>query len=207
MHESTRALRALLPLLSFSLLLSSCRPDAAEAPHEPAAGGVRDSVPPPAVDTTTVSADSAAVTGPADERPVVGTSRRAALIPARIRRELVDSVSRFIGSIDGGDETRFWGMIAERSRRFVGTPSGGTREEIWKAAQETLGNLGRPAIRFVGGTRDSVSLLVSRISYQRVDSLTTDTLDDPVIIHFVREDGGWKAIYPGLLYPEHALQR
>lgn len=98
-------------------------------------------------------------------------------------------------------------MISDRSLRDVGTESGGTREQIWDAARETLTKIDRPTIRFIGGTNDSVSLIVSRTTYEKIDSVRTDTLEDPVIIHFLREEGAWKAIYPGLLYPERDRRR
>jgi hypothetical protein len=156
-----------------------------------------------AIDSTGATDSTAAVTtmpGATTGAPVVATA------PAT-RVALVDSARKVMAAVATGRKDRFWEMLSTRSLEAVGTESGGTRDEIWDAARETLGGLDHPRVKFIGGTTDSVSLIISRTSYVKVDSLETDTIEDPVIIHFLRERGTWKAIYPGLIYPEHDRRR
>ena len=193
------------PLLMIGLLLGGCRNDPAEESARP---GVTDSGAGTHAQASsgdsTIGIDSG---GKMTALPGATTGAEGVPTAPAIRVALVDSVRAFMSAVESGRKDRFWEMLSARSMEAAGTESGGTREEIWDAARETLGGLGHTQIRFIGGTADSVSLIVSRTTYQRVDSLETDTLEDPVIIHFLRERGAWKAIYPGLLYPERERRK
>ncbi|MEO8272299.1 MAG: hypothetical protein ABI557_21505, partial [Aureliella sp.] len=74
--------------------------------------------------------------------------------------------------------------------------------DIWKGALETLGNIDNRRVRVIGGTRDSAALLIEGL--RLIDS---ERVDDPIVVQLLREDGHWKVMYPGLLYPKHYLRR
>jgi hypothetical protein len=194
--------RLVLPSLLFLLLISGCRND---PPADSAAARKSDSM----ANSGSTPTPGESLPGPdssAAGNAITGRSRTPA--PASVQTALVDSVRMFVDAVASNRSERFWEMLSARSREAVGTQSGGTREQVWDAARETLGSLKSPSVRFVGGTVDSVSLMIGRKSTEVIDSLNNEveTFDDPVIIHFLRENGRWKAIYPGLLYPERDLR-
>lgn len=135
-----------------------------------------------------------------------GAAERPAHRPlAEASRPLVDSAVRFIEAIGSGDSARFFDMLSARSQASLGTPDGGTRSEVWSAARATLKDLRRPQLSIAGGTNDSIAVLIKR---NRAASAGR-SFDDPgeqVVLHWVREADGWKAIYPGLSYPEAHLR-
>jgi hypothetical protein len=93
-------------------------------------------------------------------------------------------------------------MLAERSHNLIERDRLTTADDVWKTARQTLGDIQNRRITFIGGTRDSASLLVEGL--RLVDS---ERVADPVIVHMLREGGAWKVMYPGLLYPQHHLLR
>jgi hypothetical protein len=122
--------------------------------------------------------------------------------PAWKRAELVEGVQEFVTAIDSNNESRFWGSLSRRSLTWIDEGKLASRAEIWKAARQTLADIENRRITVIGGSRDSVALKIEGM--RLVDGAREN---DPVIIHLLREQGQWRVMYPGLLYPMHHLQR
>jgi hypothetical protein len=189
-------LDSILVSIILSLLLTACRQKGPEP--SPARDTVARSA-----ETTSVHAplDTQAATTPIDTLPHAVTGA-APQLTRQTRAELVSDVGRFIAVIDSGDQETFWKMLAQRSRRQIDRGELAPKEEVWSAARQTLGDIQSRRISIIGGTQDSVALLVEGL--RNIDS---ERIADPVIIHLLREDGSWKVMYPGLLYPMHHLRR
>ncbi len=128
-------------------------------------------------------------------------------IPTALQHQVLDSARTFVQVIESGNRVRFFAMLADRSSKAVGTPSGGSAEDIWSAAQQTLRSVHNPTFVVEGGSSDSISI---RIRRHRSPQAVQDSFDDPgdaVVLHFVLEGGRWKAIYPGLSYPDVHLRK
>lgn len=203
--------------LSFALLLSSlaltslaagCRTDVREEPPP-----ATDTLQAPAAETPAAPStpDTSSLTDTATggvsidtggTRPTTGDARPASNGPGWNRAELVKGVQGFVTAIDSNNQSQFWGSLSARSMEMVDRSRLTTREEVWKAARETLGDIENRRITVIGGSRDSVSLRIEGL--RMIDGVRED---DPVIIHLLREGGAWKVMYPGLLYPQHHLRR
>jgi hypothetical protein len=111
-------------------------------------------------------------------------------------------VQRFITAIDSSDSDLFWRSLSERSMVQIDRGQLGSRDDIWSSAQQTLGDIENRRITVIGGRTDSVALRIDGM--RLIDSVREN---DPIIIHLLREQGDWKVMYPGLLYPQHHLRR
>jgi hypothetical protein len=111
---------------------------------------------------------------------------------------VVADVGRFIAVIDSGNQDRFWEMLSARSIGQIDRGELAARDTIWSAARATLGDIRNRHISVLGGSPDSVALLIEGL--RLIDS---QRVADPVIVHLLRENGRWKIMYPGLIYPQH----
>jgi len=118
------------------------------------------------------------------------------------RAELIQGVQHFIAAIDSTDSEMFWHSLSERSLTQIDRGHLGSRDEVWTTARQTLGDIENRRITVIGGRTDSVALRIDGL--RLIDSVREN---DPIIIHLLRERGGWKVMYPGLLYPQHHLRR
>lgn len=117
------------------------------------------------------------------------------------RSELVAGVRSFINAIDSNDQELFWRSIATRSIQQIERGQlGASREEVWTAARQTLGDIQDRRITVIGGSRDSVALQIDGL--RLIDSVRTNS---PIIVHLLLEKNVWKVMYPGLLYPKNHL--
>lgn len=185
-----------------SLALSAC---GGNRPGEEPRGGAADTatVPSPpaaAPDTGTATTDTlSGTTVPDGPGPGPGATGAG---PGWNRTELVQGMQRFITAIDSGDREMFWNSLSERSLRQIQKEGAGSRDEVWSTARQTLGDIQNRRITVIGGTADSVALLIDGL--RMIDS---SRQNDPVIVHLLHERGDWKVMYPGLLYPAHHLRK
>ncbi len=197
-----RGTRALTVTLFLSLALSAC---GGNRPAEEPGGGSADTatVPSPAPalpDTGTAATDTlGGATVPDGSGPGPGAPGTG---PGWNRTELVQGMQRFITAIDSGDREKFWNSLSERSLRQIEKGGAGSRDEIWSTARQTLGDIQNRRITVIGGTSDSVALLIDGL--RMIDS---SRQSDPVIVHLLHERDDWKVMYPGLLYPTHHLRK
>lgn len=196
-----RSLSILSPLL-LTCLLGACRSD--QPAPEPAADAAQQSA-------TTTPGDSTAGMSAAIPPGDSAGQEMTIIAPGPgepgstqgwQRAELVQGVQRFITAIDSNDSEMFWQSLSQRSLAMADRGGLATRDEIWTAARQTLGNIERRRITVIGGRADSVALRIDGL--RMIDSMR---VDDPVIVHLLREQGDWKVMYPGLLYPQHHLRK
>jgi len=188
-------------LLSIAaLLLPACNRERPEQTPEPSTPDTAAATGPDTI-TTPAPPDTPVTTGapapvPSGQMPVTGTG------PAQgwKRAELLDGVQQFITAIDSGDQAKFWSSLSRRSMGWIDKGELGPKQEIWTAARETLGDIKSRRITVLGGTADSVALQIDGM--RMIDGARQS---DPVIIELLREEGEWKVMYPGLLYPQHHL--
>lgn len=138
---------------------------------------------------------------PPDTQASVGTPGAPIPAPPAWTHEQLESrVRGFLSAIHNGDETAFRGMLSSRSTRHI--QEFNAQREIWTVASDALGTIDGLRLRVLGGSRDSVALLIRG---QRV--VEGDTTAEPLIISLLREEREWKVMYPGLQYPEGHLRR
>jgi hypothetical protein len=171
------------------LLLPSCRDEAPQsAPRDTTAAR-----PTPASPESTVRLDSAAH-GASDTASRAGASRWTAPPTPAVQREqaaVLDAVNRFFGTIDAGDAERFRGMLSARSLDVLASME--AEKAALPIAREALGSIRDRRLRFLGGTADSVALLLSG-NRTEADSVVREDL----IVSLLRENGTWKIMYPGV---------
>ncbi len=204
-HMTNRARivqRACIAAIAIALTQNACRTDTPvpepDAGHSGKGIPAADSQSPP-LDTATMPDSTGAISASGVPGPGPGATESTS---GWKRTELVQGMQRFITAIDSGDREMFWSALSERSLSRIGKGQLGTREEIWTAARQTLGDIEDRRITVIGGSHDSVAL---RIDGRRlIDSMREE---DPIIVHLLREHNIWKVMYPGLLYPMHHLRK
>lgn len=171
----------LLPIL---LAVSACRSERPEHPAE------------------TVRHDSASAIGSPSTHPdsIVTGVRPPVPPPAWTAPEMVGHVEQFLSTIHKGDRTTFAAMLSERSRKTLSDLH--ASDEIWGIATDALGSIQHQQISVIGGSRDSVALLIR--GERKVEGEETN---DPIVMSLLHEEGAWKVMYPGLQYPNNHLKR
>jgi hypothetical protein len=182
--STVRPLLALLLPIGLFIGVGGCRAEAPERPPQRPAEGPSPTV---TVDTSGPSFADSAVTG--------------VQAPDHGQRERIDRTARtFLSAIETGDERTFGHMLSMRSRNFI-KDIDATRE-IFAVAQDALGSVRGRSLTLLGGTPDSVALLLRG---RRVD--VADTAEEELILILLREKDEWKLMYPGLLRPRSHLLR
>lgn len=198
----------LIPFLALAIITGGCRSDIPEN-NAPTA----DTLAAPAAETTahapatstplaTDTGSGIATIDTSGVRPSSADARPSGIGPGWNRAELVQGVQGFVSAIDSNNQTQFWSSLSARSMELIDRSKLASREEVWKAARETLADIENRRITVVGGNRDSVSLKIEGL--RMIDGVREE---DPIIIHLLREKGAWKVMYPGLLYPLHDRRR
>jgi hypothetical protein len=201
-------MRSLLFALFTALLLaastgSGCRSNRPEQPPQATPAPAATQSPAPSPSDTIVHIDtSAASTPPAQTTGEPASPGAGHIAPAWNRAELVNGVQEFVTAIDSNNEERFWSSLSSRSLKWIDQGKLASRDEVWKAARQTLADIENRRITVIGGSRDSVALEIEGM--RMIDGSREN---DPIIIHLLREKGAWRVMYPGLLYPMHHLQR
>jgi hypothetical protein len=198
---------ALLAAIAVATSITGCRSDRPEEARTADTAAVPAPTPTTPDESTYTDSDSVASldTVPMDEPTAPGlpaTNGSPGSGPAWKRTELVKGVQEFVTAIDSNNQEQFWGSLSKRSIRWIDDGKLAPRAEIWSAARQTLGDIENRRITVIGGTRDSVALKIEGL--RMIDNVRED---DPVIIHLLREEGAWKVMYPGLLYPKGHLRR
>jgi hypothetical protein len=155
-----------------------------------------DSAAPAPIDSATTGG---AVTGGTPGTPTPGAQGSS---QGWKRSELVQGVQAFITAIDSNDQAKFWRSLSRRSMGWIEKGELGSKQEIWSAARETLGDIRDRHITVIGGSPDSVALQVDGL--RMIDGARQS---DPIIIDLLREGSEWKVMYPGLMYPQHHLMK
>jgi hypothetical protein len=119
---------------------------------------------------------------------------------SRDRQEVLETMQSFFESIERGNEAQFHRMLSARSAKYLEELQ--AQGEIWDVARQSIGAIDNRKVSIVGGTRDSVALLVRDSTKGEPDSTSTDR-----IIITLREGGRWKIMYPGAINPNEHLIR
>ncbi len=188
MRISARAPRIHALLLPLALTLVSCRNDSVEQTPRLAPRGATEA---PAAAPATPG--DSGVTG----APVAGVPQSA---PRWTEREVVGQVEGFLSTIKRGDRDAFMSKLSRRSKGVLSDLH--ATDEVWGVAVDAFDDIGHRKISVIGGSADSVATLIS--GERTVEGEETS---DPVIMSLLREDGDWKVMYPGLLYPSNHLKR
>jgi hypothetical protein len=186
MRISARAGRASVVLFAPILLtLHACRND---HPEHPASLTHPDSGAPSVAHGSGTAASPHGVPGPGHSAP------------AWTDREVIGNVNQFLGTIEHKDRAAFMAMLSDRSLHQLNDFH--ATEEIWGIATDALGDIRHRQISVIGGTRDSVALMI-----RGERTVEGEETDDPIVMNLLRENGSWKVMYPGLLYPNNHLKR